>query len=105
MNQNLLKNWKNKNITRNKTIIWWRIIKWFYITLPDGSGIEKGDEPDYTLSEILKEDKVYIKSEQSSNKQTNVEKQIVKTKNEPISGSKLICKKGELDIFYIQIFN
>ena len=31
-------------------------------TLPDGSEIEKGDESDYTLSEILKEDKIYIKS-------------------------------------------
>ena len=58
-------------------------------TMPDGSEIEKEDEPDFTLSEILKEDKVYIKSEQSnkeneqsSNNQspaTNVE-QIVKKK-------------------------
>ena len=31
-------------------------------TLPDGSEIEKGDESDYTLSEILREDKIYIKS-------------------------------------------
>ena len=31
-------------------------------TLPDGSEIDREDENDYTLSEILKEDKVYIKS-------------------------------------------
>ena len=37
-------------------------------TLPDGSEIDKDDEDDYTLSEILKEDKVYIKSNQSLSK-------------------------------------
>ena len=31
-------------------------------TLPDGSEIDREDEDDYTLSEIQKEDKVYIKS-------------------------------------------
>ena len=34
-------------------------------TLPDGSEIDKEDESDYTLSEILKDDKVYMKSNES----------------------------------------
>ena len=34
-------------------------------TLPDGSEIDKEDEGDYTLSEILKDDKVYMKSNES----------------------------------------
>ena len=61
-------------------------------TLPDGSEIDKEDEGDYTLSEILKDDKVYMKS--------NVPVTIPeKKKNQPIPGSKLIGKKGDLDIY------
>lgn len=69
-------------------------------TLPDGSSIDKEDEDDYSLSEIIKDDKVYIKSE-SLIKTTNVS-QVAKVpvkKNVPINGSKFICKKGDLDIY------
>ena len=58
-------------------------------TLPDGSEIEKENESEYTLSEILKEDKVYVKSEQLSKKQSpaaNVEQKIVKKKMNQFQG-------------------
>ena len=76
-------------------------------TLPDGSEIEKGDESDYTLSEILKEDKIYIKSNKSlikTDKETPISNNQPKKKNIPIPGSKLIGKKGDLDFYlYPQI--
>ena len=71
-------------------------------TLPDGSEIEKGDESDYTLSEILKEDKIYIKSNKSlikTDKETPISNNQPKKKNTPIPGSKLVGKKGDLDIY------
>ena len=67
-------------------------------TLPDGSEIDKEDEGDYTLSEILKDDKVYMKSNESL--KTSLPVTIPeKKKNQPIPGSKLIGKKGDLDIY------
>lgn len=76
-------------------------------TLPDGSEIEKGDESDYTLSEILKEDKIYIKSNKSlikTDKETPISNNQPKKKNTPIPGSKLVGKKGDLDFYlYPQI--
>ena len=67
-------------------------------TLPDGSEIDKEDESDYTLSEILKDDKVYMKSNESL--KTSLPVTIPeKKKNQPIPGSKLIGKKGDLDIY------
>ena len=69
-------------------------------TLPDGSEIDKEDEDDYSLSEIIKDEKVYIKSE-SLIKATNVS-QVTKVpvkKNVPINGSKFVSKKGDLDIY------
>ena len=75
-------------------------------TLPDGSEIDKEDEPDYILSEIIKDDKIYLKSEQSLDKPNkpvstaNVENnKVIKTKNVPIPGSTLIGKKDDLDIY------
>ena len=41
-------------------------------TLPDGSEIDKEDENDYTLSEILKDDKVYMKSKEAIKSQLPV---------------------------------
>lgn len=64
-------------------------------TLPDGSEVDKNDEDDYTLSEIIKEDKVYIKSNELL---SGTEKK-TKKKNVPIPGSKLVGKKGDLDIY------
>lgn len=71
-------------------------------TLPDGSEIDREDENDYTLSEILKEDKVYIKSNEyltTSEKSNSLTNKPTKKKNEPIPGSKLVGKKGDLDIY------
>ena len=93
---------KTKTLTEIRQLFGEKLPNDSIFTLPDGSEIEKEDEPDYILSEILKEDKVYVKSEQLSNKQNpskNVEQKIIKKKNEPIPGSKLIGKKGELDIY------
>ena len=67
-------------------------------TLPDGSEIDKEDEGDYTLSEILKDDKVYMKSNESL-KTSLPPVTIPEKKNQPIPGSKLIGKKGDLDIY------
>ena len=72
-------------------------------TLPDGSEIDRDDENDYTLSEILKEDKVYVKSNislensEKANSLTNIP--APKKNNVPIPGSQLIGKKGDLDIY------
>ena len=68
-------------------------------TLPDGSTIDKEDENDYTLSEIIKDDKVYIES--NSLKKANVpqKEKIPVKKNVPINGSKLVGKKGDIDIY------
>ena len=68
-------------------------------TLPDGSEIDKEDESDYTLSEILKDDKVYMKSNESLKTSLPVTIPEKKKKNQPIPGSKLIGKKGDLDIY------
>ena len=67
-------------------------------TLPDGSEIDKEDESDYTLSEILKDDKVYMKSNESL-KISLSPVTIPEKKNQTIPGSKLIGKKGDLDIY------
>ena len=76
-------------------------------TLPDGSEIDKEDESDYTLSEILKDDKIYIKSNKSlikTDKETSISNLQPKKKNTPIAGSKFVGKKDDLDIYlYPQI--
>ena len=68
-------------------------------TLPDGSEIDKEDENDYTLSEILKEDKVYMKSKEALKSQIPVTPKKTKEKKKPIPGSTLVGKKGNLDIY------
>ena len=65
-------------------------------TLSDGCEIDIEDENDYQLSEIIDEGKVYIKSN-SSNTSLNIK--APSNKNIPIEGSKLISKKGKLDIY------
>ena len=65
-------------------------------TLSDGCEIDIEDENDYQLSEIIDEGKVYIKSN-SSNISLNTK--APSNKNIPIEGSKLISKKGKLDIY------
>lgn len=65
-------------------------------TLSDGCEIDIEDEKDYQLSEIIDEGKVYIKSN-SSNTSLNIK--APSNKNIPIEGSKLISKKGKLDIY------
>lgn len=74
-------------------------------TLPDGSEIDKEDEDDYQLSEIIKDDKVYIKSKSNEISTNSIPTPIVqKKKNVPIEGSILVGKKGDLDIYlYPQI--
>ena len=64
-------------------------------TLSDGCEIDIEDENDYQLSEIIDEGKVYIKS--NSNSSLNIK--APSNKNIPIEGSKLISKKGKLDIY------
>ena len=68
-------------------------------TLPDGSEIDKEDENDYTLSEILKDDKVYMKSKEAIKSQLPVTPKKTKEKKKPIPGSTLVGKKGDLDIY------
>ena len=80
---------KTKTLTEIRQLFGEKLPNDSIFTLPDGSEIEKEDEPDYILSEILKEDKVYVKSEQLSNKQNpskNVEQKIIKKKNRLYEG-------------------
>ena len=65
-------------------------------TLSDGCEIDIEDENDYQLSEIIDEGKVYIKSNLPN---TSLNTKAPSNKNIPIEGSKLISKKGKLDIY------
>lgn len=73
--------------------------------LPDGTEIKEKDEKKYTLSEIIKDNKVYITTNDStSSSYAIIKKKITKKafviyRNKPISGSKKIGKKGGLDIY------
>ena len=68
-------------------------------TLPDGSEIDIDDEDDYKLSEIIKEDKIYIKSKSSKQSKSEIIVKAPQKINTPIPGSKLVGKKGDLDIY------
>jgi GTP-binding protein EngB required for normal cell division len=68
-------------------------------TLPDGSEIDIDDEDDYKLSEIIKEDKIYIKSKSSKQSKNEIIVKAPQKINTPIPGSKLVGKKGDLDIY------
>lgn len=68
-------------------------------TLPDGSEIDIDDEDDYKLSEIIKEDKIYIKSKSSEQSKKEIIVKAPRKLNTPIPGSKLVGKKGDLDIY------
>ena len=68
-------------------------------TLPDGSEIDIDDEDDYKLSEIIKEDKIYIKSKSSEQSKNEIIVKAPQKINTPIPGSKLVGKNGDLDIY------
>lgn len=68
-------------------------------TLPDGSEIDIDDEDDYKLSEIIKEDKIYIKSKSSKQSKSEIIVKAPQKINTPIPGSKLVGKNGDLDIY------
>ena len=68
-------------------------------TLPDGSEIDIDDEDDYKLSEIIKEDKIYIKSKSSEQSKKEIIVKAPRKLNTPIPGSKLVGKNGDLDIY------
>ena len=68
-------------------------------TLPDGSEIDIDDEDDYKLSEIIKEDKIYIKSKSSKQSKNEIIVKAPQKINTPIPGSKLVGKNGDLDIY------
>ena len=66
MNQNLQKKKsKEETLPQIRKILGEKLPNDSVFTLPDGSEIDKEDESDYTLSEILKDDKVYMKSNES----------------------------------------
>ena len=100
MNQNLQKKKsKEETLPQIRKIFGEKLPNDSVFTLPDGSEIDKEDESDYTLSEILKDDKVYMKSNESLKTSLPPVTIPEKKKNQPIPGSKLIGKKGDLDIY------
>ena len=108
---------KDEKLSEIRKLLKKKLPKDSMFTLTDGSEIDKEDENDYKLSEIIKEDKVYIKSKilDQSNNSDNAQpddsklsrlKNFIfkKKKKEPISGSTLIDKNGDLEIYlYPQI--
>ncbi len=53
---------KDEKLSEIRKLLKKKLPKDSMFTLTDGSEIDKEDENDYKLSEIIKEDKVYIKS-------------------------------------------
>lgn len=95
---------KEETLPQVRQLLGEKLPKDSIFTLPDGSEIDKEDESDYKLSEILKDDKVYMKSKESIISPLPDTQNKTKEKKEPIPGSKLVCKKGNLDIYlYPQI--
>ena len=90
---------KSQKVSEVRKILGDKITNDCKFTLPDGSEIDKDDEDDYTFIEILKEDKIYIKNNEILEKQNLIPEIPIKKKNEPIPGSTLIGKKGDLDIY------
>ena len=86
----------NEKLSEIRNLLKEKLPKDSLFTLSDGCEIDIEDENDYQLSEIIDEGKVYIKSN-SSNISLNTK--APSNKNIPIEGSKLISKKGKLDIY------
>ena len=86
----------NEKLSEIRNLLKEKLPKDSLFTLSDGCEIDIEDENDYQLSEIIDEGKVYIKSN-SSNISLNTK--APSNKNVPIEGSKLISKKGKLDIY------
>ena len=86
----------NEKLSEIRNLLKEKLPKDSLFTLSDGCEIDIEDENDYQLSEIIDEGKVHIKSN-SSNISLNTK--APSNKNIPIEGSKLISKKGKLDIY------
>ena len=88
---------KNEKLSEIRKLLYEKIPNDSIFILSDGCEIDKKDENEYQLSEIIEEGKVYIKS-----KSTYITS--FSSKKVPIQGSKLIYKKNNLDIYlYPQI--
>ena len=91
---------KNENLSKIRRLLNGKMPNDSIFVLSDGCEIDKEDENEYQISEIIEEGKVYIKSKSVySSDFSNIP-----SKKVPIQGSKLIYKKDNLDIYlYPQI--
>jgi len=87
---------KNEKLSEIRKLLKEKLPDDSIFTLSDGCEIDKEDENDYLLSEVIDEGKVYIKT---SSPTTSLNTKAPSNKNAPIEGSKLISKKGKLDIY------
>lgn len=84
---------KDENLTEVRKKLGAKLPNDSKFTLPDGSEIDVDDENDYNLSEILKDDKVYMKSQQCLSEKPTPITEAPKKKNEPIPEVKKLAKK------------
>ena len=80
---------KDKKLSEIRKLLQEKLLEDSLFTLPNGNEINEANEDDYNLSEVIKNDKIYIKNNY----------QIEKKQNKPIPGSKLIEEKDGLEIY------
>jgi len=90
---------KDENLIEIRKILGEKLSNDSKFLLTDGSEIDTKNEGNYQLSEIIKDDKVYIKIRKSLSEKSNHITETTKKKNEPIPGSIKIKKEGDLDIY------
>ena len=91
---------KNEKLSEIRKLLDEKMPNYSIFVLSDGCEIDKEDESEIQLSEIIEEGKVYIKTKSANTSDFSN----IPSKKLPIQGSKLIVKKGILDIYlYPQI--
>ena len=79
---------KGKKLSEIRKLLTKKLLDDSLFTLSNGCEIEEENEDDYQLSEIINDDKIYLKK-------------ISKKQNKPIPGSKLIEVKDGLEIYFL----
>lgn len=91
---------KNEKLSEIRKLLYEKMPNDSIFILSDGYEIDKEDESEYELSEIIEEGKVYIKTKSVNTSYCSN----ISSKKMPIQRSKLIYKKNYLDIYlYPQI--
>ena len=91
---------KNENLSEIRRLLYEKLPNDSIFVLSDGCEIDIEDESEYQLSEIIEENKIYIKTKSVYTSDFSN----ISSRKVPIQGSKLIYKKDNLDIYlYPQI--